>query len=277
MSEATAALMGDNGSTGEGQAGATGAGEAGQSQAWNSGFDEDTNVYIEKKGWKGVNDVLTSYRNLEKFAGGAKNLVELPGDDADPDTLNNFYNKLGRPDAPDKYGIEAPEGADKGLMDWFRQTAHQHGLSDKQAKGLFEAWNSMIGEKMQSMQQEQAQQAEMDIGTLKKEWGKAFDEKIDAGKRAVSALGYDEQTLNNLESKLGTAEMLKLFATIGSKMGEDAFVGTGRESSGFGLTPAAARQEISDLRMNKDFMTQYLNGNQDAVAKMKRLMEAAHG
>jgi hypothetical protein len=274
MSEATAALTGDNGAAG-GEVNQ--AGQTVQPQAWNTGFDEDTSAYVEKKGWKGVSDVLTSYRNLEKFAGGSKSLLELPGEDAGEDVVNNFYNKLGRPETPDQYGLQAPEGADKGLMDWFRQTAHQHGLSDKQARGLFEAWNSMIGERMQSMQQEQAQQAEMDIGSLRKEWGKAFDEKIDAGKRAVSALGYDEQTLNNLESKLGTAEMLKLFATIGSKMGEDAFVGTGRESSGFGLTPAAARQEISDLRMNKDFMTQYLNGNQDAVAKMKRLMEAAHG
>ena len=69
--------------------------------------------------------------------------------------------------------------------------------------------------------------------------------------------------------------MLRLFATLGSKMGEDSFAGE-RGEGGFGVTPAAAKQQIADLKLDKGFMDKYLSGDRDAVDKMRRLMEAAH-
>jgi hypothetical protein len=273
MSEATAALAGDNGGTGTGAAGSTGT----PSNAWNAGFDEETSAYVQNKGWQSPVDILSSYRNLEKFAGGSKNLIELPGVDADETALNNFFNKLGRPEAPDKYGLKAPENADPELVNWFKQNAHKAGLSEKQAATLFDAWNGMSGERMQAMQAQMREASEREITELKKEWGQAYDTQIDAGRRAAAALGYDEAKLGAIEDKLGTAEMLRLFATLGSKMGEDSFEGGERTGSSFGVTPAAAKQQIADLKMDKNFMSEYLNGNPDAINKMKRLMESAHG
>lgn len=275
MSEATAALMGDNG--GADPQGAAPTGSPAQETSWNAGFDEDTNAFIQNKGWKSPADILSSYRNLEKFAGGSKNLLELPGADADEEALNNFYNKLGRPESPDKYGIQPPEGADNDLVEWFKSAAHKTGLSDKQATSLFDAWNTMSGERLQAMESMQREESEKAITDLKKEWGQAYNQQIDAGKRAVAALGYDENSLNALESKMGTADMLRLFATLGSKMGEDNFVSSERSGQSFGVTPAAAKQQIADLKMDKNFMDQYLKGNPDAISKMKRLMEAVHG
>lgn len=270
MTDATAAPMGDNGGTASG-APSTAA------PAWNDGFDPDTSAYVQAKGWQSPADLLTSYRNLEKFAGGSKNLLELPGLDADPTAWDSVYNRLGRPENPDGYDIKPPEGGDKDLVDWFKQTAHKNGLTAKQAATLFNEWNTLTGERMQQIQQAQAQQSEQAVADLRKEWGQAFDQQIDAGRRAAAALGYGEEQLSTLESKLGTADMLKLFATLGSKMGEDSFAGGDRDSGGFGTTPAAARQQIADLKMDKNFMGEYLKGNPDAVAKMKRLMEASYG
>ena len=275
MSEATAALSGDNGGT---DAGATGAGSTAAPAAWNSGFDEDTSAYVTSKGWQSPNDLLTSYRNLEKFAGGSKNLLELPGVDADPSAWDSVYNKLGRPESPDKYGLEVPQGGDPELVNWFSNTAHKLGLTDKQAKSLYTEFNGMNGAMQEQMMQQMSQQSEKALNDLKTEWGQGFDKMIDSGKRAVRALGLDEGKLSDYENKLGTGEMLKLFATLGQKMGEDSFEGGERSGSGaFGLTPALAKQQIADLKMDKSFMGEYIGGNPDAVNKMKRLMEAAHG
>lgn len=277
MSEAAAALTGDNGSAGNGAAGSTGDAGA-QAPAWNAGFDEDTNAFVENKGWGGVDDVLSSYRNLEKFAGGAKNLVELPGVDADADAMNAFYGALGRPDTPDDYGFEMPDGGDSELFGWFRGAAHKHGLTESQAASFLNDYQEMVGGRQEAFNQQTQADGEKAISDLKKEWGQAYDSQVDAGKRAVAELGYDEQALNGLEDKMGTAEMLKLFATLGSKMGEDSFEdGKRGDGASFGLTPAAAQQQISDLKMDKSFMDHYLGGNPEAVAKMKRLMEAANG
>ena len=280
MSDSAAALLGDNGAATPG-AGATTTTTVtppnGGTAPWYGQVDETTAAYITNKGWDNPVKAIESYRNLEKFAGGSKSLVELPGPDADETKLAEFYNRLGRPDAPDKYDLKVPEGGDPALTDWFKQTAHKHGLTTKQAGALFNDWNSMSGEKMQAWEAESRQQSERSIGELKKEWGQGFDKQIDMGRRAVANLGFDEPTLSAYEAKLGTADMLKLFAKLGSKMGEDSFEGGDRgNGAGFGLTPAAANQQIAELKMDKQFMGEYMKGNPDAIGKMKRLMEAAN-
>lgn len=281
MSEtAAAALSGDNGSAGAGaaQPGAAGTPAAGGAAPWYGQADEATAAYITNKGWDNPIKAIESYRNLEKFAGGSKSLIELPGDDAPPEKVSEFYDRLGRPKSPAEYGIQPPEGADKALADWFTKTAHDQGLNAKQAKGLFEQWQAMSSERVQAMEAEAAQATEIGIRDLKREWGAAYDANITAGRRAAAGLGFDEAKLSSLESKLGTGEMLKLFATLGSKMGEPDFAVNGRsgDAAGFGTSPAAALQQISDLKNDQGFMTRYMSGDKDAMAKMTRLTGLAY-
>lgn len=286
---ATAALSGDNSggapgaaATAAAPAGAAPTGGQGASPAWYGDADESTSAYVTNKGWQSPTDLLNSYRNLEKFAGGSKNLVELPGVDADEGKLGEFYNRLGRPADPNGYEIKAPEGGDPEMTEWFKSTAHKLGLTSKQATELFGQYNQWATEKMtgvqQASQQQAAQAAERDINSLKQEWGQGYDAQIDMGRRAVAALGMDQAKLSEYEAKLGTGEMLKMFATLGSKLGEPSFADGGRSggASGFGLTPAQAQQQIADLRTDKGFMDQYMSGNKEAVAKMQRLMGAAY-
>ncbi len=168
-----------------------------------------------------------------------------------------------------------PEGGSPEMVEWFKTAAHKHGLNTKQAQSLFNEFNGMSGSMQEKFQAQMAQESEKAIGSLKQEWGQAYDQMIGAGRRAASALGYDAGKLSAIEDKLGTAEMLRLFAQLGSKMGEDSFAGE-RSEGGFGTTPAAAKQQIADLKLDKEFMGKYINGDRDAVAKMTRLMEAAH-
>jgi hypothetical protein len=285
MSDSTAAApAGDNGGAASGAALLNAPAPAAAAQPpqgqkpWFADFDETTSAYVQNKGWQSPTDLLTSYRNLEKFAGGSKNLVELPGPDADPAKMEEFYNRLGRPTEPGLYGIEVPENGDPEMTNWFKQTAFELGLNARQAQELFNRYNGFAGEKMQSMEQQASQNAERDIASLKQEWGQGFDAQIDLGRRAAAALGFDADRLSKYESALGTGEMLKMFATLGSKMGEPQFADGGRSGSAgnFGVTPAQAQQQLADLKMDKDFMSQYMSGNKDAINKMSRLMEAAY-
>jgi len=275
MPDTAAALLGDNGAPAAPAAGVAPTAQPSANSVWTAAFDEDTSAYVSNKGWKEPSDLLMSYRNLEKFAGGAKNLLELPPENATPEQLDAFYSKLGRPANPDEYGLQPPQGGDPELTNWFKGTAHKLGLSAKQAQALYNEWNGMSGSMQEKLQAQQAQESEKAIGSLRQEWGQAFDQQIGAGRRAVAALGLDAGKLAAYEEKLGTAEMLKLFATLGSKMGEDNFAGD-RGEGGFGTTPAQARAQIADLKLDKGFMDKYISGDRDAVAKMSRLMEAAY-
>lgn len=274
MTEATAALTGDNGGAGA-EAGAVET-STNQTSSWVENLQPEDQAYVGNKGWESPVDMFKSYRNLEKFAGGSKNLVELPGADAEPEAMDQFFNKLGRPSSPDKYSFEPIEGADENVDGWFRNTAHELGLTDQQAAKLYGSYNEMAQQQGQSMADQLAVQSEQEIKGLEKEWGRDYQKNIDQGQIAVRALGYDEESLQQIEAKLGTADMLKLFSNIGSRMGEDSFK-TGDNTGGFGTTGAQARMEIENMKMDKGFMDQYLSGDKGAVAKMTRLMEKAYG
>jgi len=244
---------------------------------WSSGFDESTREYVGKKGWGSASDVLTSYQNLEKLQGGAKNVIEMPGVDATDEAKSAFYNKLGRPATVDEYSMEMPDGGDSDFFNWFKTTSHSQGLSDAQAKGLLEAYNTMSGERMGNYQVAQAEQSEKELNELKTQWGQDYDKRVDEGKRAAGVLNYDEEALSALESKMGTAEMVKLFADIGSRMSEDSFASADRGGDGsFTINPGQAKQEILELKSNKEFMDKYLAGDKGAMAKMTRLNKIAH-
>lgn len=286
MSEATAALTGateasssDNGSTNGGaiDTSTNNVADVNAGSSWKEGFDEETSAYVTNKGWEGPDSMLESYRNLEKLAGGNKNILEMPGVDATDEQMSDFYNRLGRPETAADYSFDLPEGGDGDMLDWFKTTAHKHGLSDNQAKDLFADYEAMAGDRVENATNDLRQQSETDISDLQKEWGRDYEKNVDSGKRAVNALGYDEQSLSSLENKMGTSEMLKLFSQIGSKMGEDAFVDGDSDGSGFGGSPAAARQQLADLRLDKSFMDKYMSGDKDAINKFTRLMEKTHG
>ena len=295
MTNATAVLSGDNGGGAAAAAPAAAApataapaapGAVAQAtpgaqtapKVWSAEFDEQTAAYVQNKGWQSPADLLNSYRNLEKFAGGSKNLLELPGADAEPTAWDSVYAKLGRPESPDQYNLPPVEGADPELTNWFKSTAHKYGLSDKQAQAMYKEWNDMAGTKVQAMQQMQAEQSEKQISDLRREWGQAFDQQIGMGRKAVAALGLNQEKLSEYEAKLGTGEMLKLFATLGSKMGEASFEDGQRsgDAGGFGVTPAQAQAQIAELKADKQFMSAYMAGDKGAIAKMQRLMGAAY-
>lgn len=280
MSEATAALLGDNGGAGAGAATPPGGAPAAPPPpAWHGLADPDASAYIQNKGWQSPADIYSSYRNLEKFAGGSKSLVEMPGPDATPEQISQFYDKLGRPADPKGYELSVPEGGDADLVEWFTKTAHAHGLRPEQAKGLFNEWNQMTQARAAGMEDNLRVESEQQINALKREWGAQYQANIDAGRRAAAGLGYDQNALTAMENKLGTAEMLKLFSTIGAKMGEPSFEGSGRsgDAGGFGTTAASAKQQLEDLKSDQAFMKGYLEGRPDHVAKMTRLMGIAHG
>ena len=54
------------------------------SPSWTEGLAEDAQGYVENKGWKGADQMLDSYRNLEKAMGApGESVLTLPKDAED--------------------------------------------------------------------------------------------------------------------------------------------------------------------------------------------------
>jgi hypothetical protein len=254
----------------------------GESSTWTEGLGEDAMGYVENKGWTGAEQMLDSYRNLEKSMGApADQLLHLPKTEEDTDGWNAVYAKMGRPETAEGYeltGPDMPEGA-LDLTPDLREWAHEAGLSQQQTASIYERYNSRLGELVTEQEQQIEEQAAADEAALKKEWGSAWDENLAAATRFRQRFGIDDATVSKLEQALGLRGVLELSAQIGRGLGEHQMP-TGKEDGGqdlaFGMTPAAARAKIDDLTLDKEFMDQYLGGKPQAVARMTRLHTIGH-
>src|SRR5581483_740520 len=140
--------------------------------SWHASLPEDLRSNQSLGKFKDVGSLAKSYVELEKHQGGA---LRLPGEDAKPEDWDAFYNKLGRPESPDKYevkrpelgeGIQWPEQTEKS----FLQQAHKLGLNSKQAQGLMDWFagdlKGVVGMQARQMQEQQQQ--------LQADWGDKY-------------------------------------------------------------------------------------------------------
>lgn len=238
--------------------------------------DNDLKGWVQNKGFKDVATAVESHRNLEKLIGHdrAGRTVVVPQKWDDPNEVGQFYDKLGRPKAPDGYKL--PDGADKDFGKWAQTTFHEAGLTDRQAALVMEKWGGLVQGKTEAAATAKAAAITADKETLGKEWGAAHDAKIQTARSAVAAFGFDEATVGKLEDALGYAGVMKFMANLGEKVGEARAVNGDGSSPGGPMTPAAAQSQIRELKADPEFTRKYLSGDFDAKQKLEQLHKWAY-
>lgn len=163
------------GTTADGVNGSTPAVDNG---SWLAALDEDTRKTAEAKGWKSPADPIKSYNDLFKdYSRKTANSLTPPAEDAPPEAWSEFYNKLGRPEAPDGYEYKLPEGVpedlpyDQNLAAQSKAWAHEAGLTPKQAQALHDRFAVFQAENFKAHQEAMAQDVERAHAALVKEWG----------------------------------------------------------------------------------------------------------
>ena len=250
--------------------------------AWTEGMDDVSRGFIENKGWTEPGQLLSSYRHLEQMTGvPSDRVLQLPKDAKDAKAWGEVYDKMGRPEKPGDYTLEAdnaPQLGDEVYND-IRTYAHEAGLTDKQFTDFYSAYEGRLMSLQETQMEKQNEAAETDMQALSKEWGQEYDANIVAGKRAVQALELDNDVLERMESAMGTKGFIEHFTRIGRGMGEDKLpVDRQDDAVGtpFGMTPAAAKAKIEELTLDTEFMGHYMDGKKAAVDRMTKLHNLAH-
>lgn len=261
---------------------ASGAPAGGSGDAWFAGIqNQEVRTWAEAKGFKDPLAVAESAYNLEKLIGFDKagKTVVLPDENSSPETRQAFLQKLGVPEKADGYKLPVPEGQSdafaKEAANWF----HENGIPAKAAEGLTQKFNEYAAAQQAQQMQAFAAKSEQEFTGLKTEWGAAFDQNIELGKRAAMQFipGTAEEraaTLQALEQSLGTGKLLKLMANIGQGLGEHKVVG-GESGAGL-MTPAQANQRIAELKSNKDWSSAYLSGDKSKAKELQDLIAMAN-
>lgn len=235
--------------------------------------DADLKGYVQNKGWADPVELANGYRNLEKLLGGEK--LPMPKGDTDVEGWSRVYDALGRPSSAADYKLPVPEGDPGTFAKAAADKFHELGISTKQANALAEWWNASVSSNMDQVKQQSAQQSQADLQALQREWGGAFDENAELGRRAAREFGLDEQKLTRIENAIGTKELLQLMSRIGRGLTEHDFE-SGKSTDSFGMTPEAAQQRIKALQQDADFVKKYQGKNADAMAEMSRLFALAY-
>ena len=249
--------------------------------AWYSGIqNQDVRVWAEAKGFKDPLAAAESAYNLEKLIGfdRAGKTVVIPDENSSPEQRAAFMERLGVPKTVDGYKLPVPEGQ----PDTFAKTAaswmHEAGIPAKAGEQLATKWNEFQEAQAAEQQQAFATKSNQEFDGLKTEWGAAFEQNIELGKRAALQFIPGDPTaraatLQALEQSMGTAQLLKFMANVGKGLGEHKMMGG--EQNGSLLTPAQAQQRIAELKSNKEWSQAYLSGDktknkelQDLIAMM---------
>jgi len=222
-------------------------------KSWKEAIPEDLRNDPNISKFTELEALAKSYVNATRMIGQDK--VAVPNNNSTEDQWNEVYNKLGRPESPDKYKLEVKSDVvplDESAIKSFAENAHQLGLNNKQAQGILEFYkNSMEGSAQQNQIDMETAQANAEQ-ELRKEWGGNYEANIKkAG--AVAKANMDANILD-MQLKDGTRlgdhpAIIKGFANIANLMSEDKLVSTESENVSQAIDYSA---EISKIVNDRD-------------------------
>lgn len=283
----SAALAADNpggeGGQGEGeqqQQEQGGAGEKPWFENEGSGIDAKYHDTIRAKGWKGPDDVLESYTNVEKLVslergGEAERILVRPKDDAPPEEVKSFREKAGfaAPAKPEDYGFTEEQMQAAPVLNDAAKWFHEAGVPKDVASTIVERAMARDGE----LQSEFQARTERDLATLQQQMGDKFGDYEEAARRAARVAGWSEATLEDIERREGTAGLFKGLAAFGKTMAEAGAPGQPRTGTGqFTSSPENAKSRIETLKNDSDFNAKLLSTNPEVRKKANAEWEALH-
>lgn len=254
--------------------------------AWFSGIqNQDVRTWAEAKGFKDPLAVVESAYNLEKVMGfdRAGRTVVMPGENATPEEVKAFHAKIGVPETADGYNLPVGEGGDGAFAKQAAQWMHEAGVPAGAAEKLAGKWNEFLAAQGQQSEQQFATMATQEMQSWQAEQGAALQQNMELARRATAqflpeklTVGAEQidrgEALNRIERAIGTANMMKLFSTIGQGLSEHKVLQGG--GSGV-MTPAQAAQRMTELKSNKEWTSAYLNGDKAKAQEMQQLIALA--
>lgn len=171
---------------------------------------------------------LIGKKTIEKIPDG---MVKVPGKDSTDEERSSYFKAIGVPEKPDDY--ESPDFGkdfrkDENLEKWFKTTAHKHGMTPTQFKGLY-----------QDFVDNQKSQVNAVGESTKKLYGEKFDEAMKVANRAVNRL--PDEIKKQIEPYIGFDPILtQVLYSFGGLLGES-------QSPDVGGSPVGGMAELDDL------------------------------
>jgi hypothetical protein len=229
--------------------------------------------YRAKPYMEGINsfeDLMKQFDNAQSLIG--KRPYELPHENSPQEKWDEFYNKLGRPESPDKYEFknpELPEGVavDENVDQNIKSIFHEAGLTNEQANAV----RNKYLESVAKQQQEQEAQLDQEFDKLGDQvFGDRKDEALESAKGMIAE--YIPENMKDAFQNLDNKSLMILAGVLdGVKRdygAEDTMAG---ESRGPVMSAEDRKRERQAL-LNHPAMKDEFHPEHDAIKEKWRNM-----
>lgn len=230
-------------------------------------FAPEDRAWLDAKGLTKVDDPFKAvivaakgHRHAEQRLGkGIDSIMDRPANGQPlPEWLKANAKTLGLPEAEDGYAVAKPEDWPEGLP-WSddletkaRKLAFEMGVPPDQHKAYVNLWAKEAAAWAAAADEGLARARGEMMAELNREWGDQTEAKLTLGKQGVSwlaqqaGLGEDAvgAVMQLLSEKTGDASVAKMFAALGTALGEDSLAGVGK-GGGLAMSPQEAAAELS--------------------------------
>ena len=241
---------------------------------WKAGLSDDLRADKSLENIKDISSLAKSYIHAQRLVGADK--IPVPNKYATDEDWKEVYKRLGAPEKPDQYKYKFDEGqkVDTEALKNFSSQAHKLGLLPTQAQGMVNYYNEMVGKQLADAESISTSQREKAMTELKTEWGQAYDQKLQKANTVVSSVFPKGIMSINLEdgTKLGDhSEVIKAFAALGEKMGEDDII---KSDGPVYMTPKQIEKQIGELQQTGSAYWDKNHPNHDtAVQEVQTLIQ----
>ena len=231
---------------------------------------------------KDVENLARSYVNAQRLIGADK--LPMPVNPSEED-LDRIYSRLGRPESPDGYQLSVDGNiVTEDVASQFADVAHNLRLTPEQASGIMDYYRSAVENTGVANIQQSQEMQEQAMESLRQEWGRAYDQKIQAA--ASVAQEFMDTDIFNLTladgSRLGdNPGFIKAMANVAdfkrSVTSEDTVSESAQSNV---MTPREAQAEIDSImndRKNAYWDKSNPVARQRAIQRVQELMEFVHG
>jgi len=254
--------------------------------AWHTGIDAEFIGHAQNKGWK-LDDPKEAFvaatkqaRELEKHFGvPADRLVKLPGNDARPEDIRAYHERLGAPKEAKDYDLSAI--TDAAVADSLRAVAHEKGLTK-------EAASAVAASVAKALESNRTQQTTLDTAkiadqrlNLEKNWGgkdsATYQFNHLQAMEGARRLGISKEGVAAMEGQIGFDAVMEAMRKIGAHTREDQFVERGVGGQGDVTTMEGAVARKNELMADKAWADRYLKGGATERREMDRLNQMITG
>ena len=180
--------------------------------------------YRDREYLKGIDSMekfVEQFDNAQKLIG--KKTIGVPTPESSIDEWNEFYNKMGRPDAPDAYEfekVEIPEQFQRTEEDLkiMKQIFHEAGLTAKQAQDVMKRSDEAIAKAFEANKENYEKMAEARnkefVENMEKHFGEEKDQAIAVAETMLKK--YVPKGMEEYVKGLDDNSMLVLSAVLNS-------------------------------------------------------------